>query len=279
VISEVTPEESDRLMSSERRRRILDIVNEKRSVTVAELAAQFPVSPITLRRDLDRLSEERLVERVHGGALAPGAIAVSPRAARQTLRLSPEQLAIGREAARRIRDGDYVILESGSTCLAVVPHLAEKRDLRVVTVSPRIVSALSELIDATGASLEIITSGGSLNVYKDFLLGPHARTFFESCRVDLALTSVTAIDLEAGITADSMTEAEISRLILERCSRRRIGLITSGKLGRTSFARVSAAEILEEIITDRGADPVVLERYRERGIKVTVAGGEGEDGQ
>jgi len=272
-------EENERVMSSERRRRILEIVIEKRSVTVLELAAQFPVSPITLRRDLDRLSAERLVERVHGGAMAPGAIAVSPRASEQSLRLSPEQLAIGKEASRRIRDGDYVILESGSTCLAVVPHLADTKDLRVVTVSPRIVSALADLVETRGASIEIITSGGTLNVYKDFLLGPHSRAFFESCRVDVALLSVTAIDLEAGITADSMMEAEISRLILERCAKRRIGLMVSRKLERTSFARVAAAEVLDEVITDRNAAPQVVARYKERGIKVTVAGEEAGEGR
>jgi DeoR family transcriptional regulator of aga operon len=125
-------------------------------------------------------------------------------------------------------------------------------------------------VENDGADIELISSGGTLNVHKDFLLGPHARLFFETTRVDLALVSVTAIDLEAGITADSMMEAEISRIILEKCARRRIGLIVSRKLERTSFARVAPAEILEEIITDSSADPAILARYRERGIKVTV---------
>ena len=263
-------DEAESLLSSERRRRILEIVAEKRSVTVGELAAVFPVSPITLRRDLDRLAGENLVERVHGGAMARTAIAVAPRASEQSQHLTDAQLAIGREAASRIRDGDYVILESGSTCLAVIPHLAARKNLQVVTVSPRLVTALSSLVEGGGASMEIISSGGILNVHKDFFLGPHARAFFETCRVDLALLSVTAIDMEAGITADSLTEAEISRIILEKCAKRRIGLIVSHKFQRTSFARVAAAEILDEIITDGGADPAVVARYRERGITVTV---------
>ena len=267
----MTAEEKDSLLSSERRRRILALIAEKRSVTVVELAALFPVSAITLRRDLDRLAAENLVERVHGGAMTRSAIAVAPRASEQYKHLAEAQLAIGREASGRIRDGDYVILESGSTCLAVVPHLAARKNLRVVTVSPRLVSALSSLVEADGASgMEIISSGGILNVHKDFFLGPHARAFFETCRVDVALVSVTAIDLEAGITADSHTEAEITRIILEKCARRKVGLIVSQKIGRTSFARVAPAEILDELITDAGADPGVLERYRERGITVTV---------
>lgn len=264
-------EDREALLSSERRRRILSIIAEKRSVTVVELAAIFPVSAITLRRDLDRLAAENLVERVHGGAMTLSAIAVAPRASGQYRHLTEAQLGIGREAASRVRDGDYVILESGSTCLAVVPNLAERKNLRVVTVSPRLVTALSTLAEADPASsLEIISSGGILNVHKDFFLGPHARAFFEACRVDIALMSVTAIDLEAGITADSPTEAEISRIILERCARRKVGLIVSPKIGRTSFARVAPAEILDELITDSGADPQAVARYRERGITVTV---------
>ncbi|HVP18087.1 MAG TPA: DeoR/GlpR family DNA-binding transcription regulator [Spirochaetia bacterium] len=258
------------ILSSARRRTIVEIVSRKRAVTITELAEAFPVSPVTLRRDLDRLAGENLIERVHGGAMARSAITVAPPASEQYRHLSDEQLAIGREASARIRDGDYVILESGSTCLAVVPHLRARRNLRVVTASPRLASALAALVESETLAMEIICSGGTLSVHKDFFLGPHARTFFEACRVDLALLSVTAIDLEAGITADSLTEAEISRTILEKSARRRIGLIVSKKLERTSFARVGAAETLQEIITDAGADPLVLERYRKRGIHVTV---------
>ncbi len=257
-------------LSSARRLSILEIVAKKRSVTVTELAEVFPVSPITLRRDLDRLAEENLIERVHGGAMARSVIAVAPPASEQLRHLSDAQRAIGREASTRVRDGDYVILESGSTCLAVVPHLRGRRTLKIVTASPRLASTLAALVESEGLAMEIICSGGILNVRKDFFLGPHARQFFESCRVDLALLSVTAIDLQAGITADSPTEAEISRTILERSAKRKIGLIVSGKLERTSFARVAGAEVLDEIITDSGADPQVLERYRERGIQVTV---------
>lgn len=262
--------ENDGPMSSERRRKILEIVNERRSVTVLDLAEIFPVSAITIRRDLDRLAEERLVERVHGGAMALSAVAVAPRAASQYHHLTDEQMRIGKEAAKRIRDGDYVVLESGSTCLAVVPHLAGKKDLRVVTVSQRIVAALAELVGKGGTAMEIICSGGTLNEYKDFLMGPHARGFFETLKVDVAFLSVTAIDLAGGITADSLTEAEITRTIIEKCARRSIGLIVSRKLDRTSFARVAPVEALEEIITDRRAAPDVVENYRERGIKVTI---------
>ena len=262
--------DTDNLMSSERRRKILETINARRSVTVLDLAELYPVSAITIRRDLDRLAAEHLIERVHGGAMALAAIAVAPRASEQYQRLSDEQLRIGREAAARVRDGDYVVLESGSTCLAVVPALAEKKDLRVVTASPRIVAALADLVEKSGVPMEIICSGGILNVYKNFLMGPHSRSLFEDSRVDAAFVSPTAIDLATGITADSMTEAEITRTILARSARRRIGLVVSRKFGRTSFARIAPAESFDEIITDSGVDAAVAQGFRDRGIVVTI---------
>jgi DeoR/GlpR family transcriptional regulator of sugar metabolism len=262
--------DNDSLMSSERRRKILDIVGARRSVTVLELAEAFPVSAITIRRDLDRLAAEHLVERVHGGAMALEAIAVAPRASEQYQKLTDEQLRIGHEAAARVRDGDYIVLESGSTCLAVVPSLSEKKDVHVLTVSPRIVAALAELVERTANTMEIICSGGTLNVYKNFLMGPHSRSLFEDSRVDAAFISPTAVDLESGITADSMTEAEITRTILTRCGRRRIGLVSSRKFGRTSFARIAPAEAFDEIITDDGIPTDVAQRFRDRGIRITI---------
>ncbi len=230
----------------------------------------FPVSAITIRRDLDRLSEEHLIRRVHGGAVALSAIVVAPRASYQATHLTEAQKRIGREAAKRISDGDLLILESGSTCQAVIPHLAEKKNLRIVTVSARIVMLLSDLAERQQPSMEIISSGGSLSVFKDFMMGPHARSLFDSLRVDLSLHSVTAIDLEAGVTADSLGEAEISRTILERSAKRKIGLIVAGKFQTTSFIRVAPAQVFDEIITDSSLDEGIIRRYREQGIQLTV---------
>jgi DeoR/GlpR family transcriptional regulator of sugar metabolism len=153
--------DGDTIMSSERRRKILEMVAARRSITVLELAELFPVSAITIRRDLDRLAADRLIERVHGGAMALGAIAVAPRASAWSGRLTGEQMRIGAEAALRVRDGDYLVLESGSTCLAMIPGLGDTKDLRILTVSPRIVAALADLVEETGAAPGSSAAAGS----------------------------------------------------------------------------------------------------------------------
>jgi DeoR/GlpR family transcriptional regulator of sugar metabolism len=260
----------DYLLSSERRQRILDVVNQKRSISVEELAQHFPVSTITIRRDLDMLAGEKRLLRVHGGAMTLSSIVTAPRASELFANITEDQIRIGREASTRIADGNFIIIESGSTCLALVQNLNEKKNLKVVTVSPRIVTMLAEISDTYNNNFEIISSGGILNSYKNFFFGPHARTLFEGIKVDIAFVSVTAIDLKAGVTADSAYEAEISKTILEKCAKMRVGLIHSSKFEITSFVKVTTADIFDEIITDTNLSQDITDTYTDAGIKVTA---------
>jgi DeoR family transcriptional regulator, fructose operon transcriptional repressor len=262
--------QQETVLAFERRRKIVETVNQRRSITVDELIGLFPVSPITIRRDLDQLAEEGTLRRVHGGAVALANIVVAPRASEHAGKLSEAQLRIGEDAARRIADGDFIIIESGSTCQAVIPHLAGKKNLKVVTASHRIAMMLGEIAERHPQALEVMSSGGILNVYKDFLMGPHARSFFEGIRVDLAFISPTALDLGSGITADSLNEAEITRTIIERSAKRKIGLVVAAKFDTVSFVQVAPVESLDEIITDRSIDPTLLARYTEKGIRVVL---------
>ena len=263
-------ESNDNLLSFERRQRILEIVNKEQTVSVDRVAEQFPVAAITIRRDLDKLAEEGLIKRIHGGAAAVSNIVVAPKASDLVKNINEDRKRIGLEAAKRIHDGDYIYIEAGSTCYALARSLVDKKNLKIVTVSPLIVMVLSEVSEAHNGNFNILSSGGSFNVYKHFLLGPHTRSFLESIQVDTAFVSVTAIDIEAGITADSLEEAEISRTLLTRSSKKRIGLVVSEKFNTTSFIKVADTRVFDEIITDRGVDPRTVERFEEQGIKVTI---------
>ena len=145
------------LLSTDRRHRILETVNERRSISVDALVELFPVSSITIRRDLDKLACEGMLMRVHGGAMALPDIVMAPRASEQYANLTEDQIKIGKEASRRIAHGDFIIIESGSTCIALVRHLTEKKHLKIVTVSPRIVMLLADLTEKYDNDFEIIS--------------------------------------------------------------------------------------------------------------------------
>jgi DeoR family fructose operon transcriptional repressor len=264
----------DTLLSFDRRKRIVEIVNRKKSVTVDALVDAFPVSRMTVSRDLERLEAEGLLRRVRGGAVSLSHIVVAPPMSRSARALTEEQKCIGREAARRVSNGDFLILESGSTCLALAENLAEKDNLKIATASPMIAMRLAEIVEQYGRRFEIMLAGGILNAYKNFVMGPTAVEMFERLKVDFAFSSVTAIDAEAGITADEVTESAVSRVVLEQCGKKTIGLVASSKFNKASFYKVADVNAFDEIITDRGLDRQTRKLFEEKGVRICVCGQE-----
>ena len=129
---------------------------------------------------------------------------------------------------------------------------------------------LAEITEQYNKDFEILLSGGLLNVYKSFLLGPTAITTFQNIKVDTAFVSVTAIDAEAGITADDVNESAVTKIILEKCADNTIGLIVSDKFNKTSFLKVSEITSFNEIITGRELDEKTVRKFNEAGIQMTL---------
>lgn len=262
--------DDDQLLSFDRRKKILEIVNGEKSVTIDTLVDAFPVSRMTISRDLEKLENDGLLKRVLGGAVALSHIVTSPRASVASRELTDEQKRIGREAAKRVSDGDFIIIESGSTNLALVDNLYDKNNLKIVTASPMIAMRLAELAELHDRNFEIIVSGGILNIYKHFLLGPTSTQLFEQIRVDIAFVSVTAIDIDSGVTADDVNESAVSKIIMEKCGRKTVGLITSAKFNQASFYKVAEATVFDEIITDKELDLETKKRFEQEGIVLTL---------
>lgn len=260
----------DQLLSFDRRKKILEIVNGEQSVSIDSLVEVFPVSRMTISRDLEKLEADGLLKRVRGGAVALSHIVTSPRASLASRELTEEQKRIGREAAKRISDGDFIIIESGSTCLALVDNIYDKNDLKIVTASPMVAMRLAELAERYDRDFEIIVSGGILNIYKHFLLGPTSMQLFEQIRVDIAFLSVTAIDVEMGVTADDVNESAVSKIVMERCGRKTVALITSSKFNKVSFYKVSDITVFDEIITDSGLDAETKDKFEQEGVSITM---------
>ena len=261
---------NDQLLSFDRRKKILEIVNTEKSITMDALAELFPVSKMTISRDLEKLEDDGLLKKVRGGAVALSHIVTSPRASQASKVFTDEQKRIGAAAAELISNGDFIIIESGSTCLALVENLIEKDHLKIVTASPMVAMRLAEITEQYNKHFEILVSGGLLNVYKSFLLGPTAINTFENINVDIAFLSVTAIDLEAGITADDVNESAVTKVILETCAEKTVGLIVGSKFGKTSFLKVSVVTVFDEIVTGRELNKQTVDSFTQAGITMTL---------
>jgi DeoR/GlpR family transcriptional regulator of sugar metabolism len=101
--------------------------------------------------------------------------------------------------------------------------LFEKDNLKIATASPIIATRLAEIAESYNRRFEIILAGGILSISKNFVMGPTAVQMFEHINVDVAFLSATAIDPESGMTADDVNESAVSRTILDRCARKKMG--------------------------------------------------------
>ena len=257
------------MLPFDRRKDILELVNNRNSVSIDSLAEAFPVSRMTIIRDLEKLEQEGLLRRVRGGAVSLSHIVVAPPVSRSVRDMTDEQRRIGEEASTRISDGDFLIIESGSTCMALVENLTEKDNLKIATASPMVAMRLAEIVEQYGKTFEIMLAGGILSVRKNFVLGPGAVEMFERLNVDLAFVSVTAIDPVTGITADDIGEGAVTKVVLERCGRTTIGLVASAKFNNPSYYRVSDITAFDEIITGRELDEETMEQFTDRGVRMT----------
>jgi DeoR family transcriptional regulator of aga operon len=242
---------------------ILKLLSETGSVDVSDLAAALGVSEATVRRDLQALADQRLLERAHGGALFQSTayeLPVRYRAAHARA----EKQRIAAAALERVADGDVVALTGGTTTTEIGRGLAHRAELSVVTNALNIAAEL-----AVRPNLKLIVTGGVSRSASYELVGPLAQATLSSINIDIAFIGVDGVDRDAGLTTQNETEAATNRTLIER-SRRAIVVADSSKLGRVVFASICPLSNVAELITDSGADPVQVENLRASGLKVTV---------
>jgi len=234
--------------TSLRLQQILGLLAGRDGVGVAELAEYFQVTPMTIRRDLDTLEGQGRVVRTHGGAIlaAPSVVAFSFQARRQ-VRMA-EKKAIAREAARRVEPGMTVLIDTGTTTLELAKALPGVGDLRVLTSSLAIASAL-----LAHDGLELVLLGGTVSRNSPDLSGPLTEDNLAAFRADIAFVGADALD-ENGLYTSSQQIARVSRTMLAS-AKKTVLMADSGKFGETAFARFAQWREIDELITDIGIDP------------------------
>lgn len=253
------------MLRSERQAAILRAVTEKGSCSVAELARALAVSGETIRRDIKAMAREGAVRKVHGGVRLPDPVRES--AFDQRLRENAEaKRIIAARAAREVRDGDSIMLDTGSTTTYVAQALREHRDLLVATNSVDIARTL-----ATRNGNRVYMAGGELRADDGAALGPSATTFIGQFRVRLAFLSIAAIDAGDGFMDFHLSEAEFSRVVIERAERTVI-VADRSKFGRRALVRVAGLDAVDMLITDAEPPAPFPRLLAEAGVEVAIAG-------
>jgi DeoR/GlpR family transcriptional regulator of sugar metabolism len=251
------------LLSAERRQAILDALARDGKVVAAQLVRELGVSEDTVRRDLRELAAQGLVQRVHGGALAPAPQPGSFAHRRETC--SAEKAALAQAAVALLEDARVVLLDGSTTNLELARRLPRDRALTVLTNSPPIAAALAE-----HPSADVVMIGGRLDKRAQVTTGAAAVDFIRSVRADACVLGVCALHPEAGLSTDELDEAQVKRAMIES-SADVIALATADKLSAGSPYVVAPVSELTHLVAEAAAPDELLDPYRAVGVSVTRA--------
>lgn len=255
------------MLAQQRQERILAEIRRSGGARVGELTGLLAVSDMTVRRDLDVLARQGLVDKVHGGAtLAAQLRSDEPGFEVKSAREQWEKQAIAVEAARLVQPGSAVALSAGTTTWALAQHLLDIPSLTVVTNSVRVAEVFQR---RGGAGRTLILTGG-VRTPSDALVGPVADGAIRSLHFDLLFIGCHGIDARAGLTSPNIAESETNRAFI-RASRCVVVVADATKwntVGLSSFADLDEVDVL---VTDPGLPAEARRVLRERVGQLAVA--------
>ncbi|MEX2536041.1 MAG: DeoR/GlpR family DNA-binding transcription regulator [Trueperaceae bacterium] len=254
------------MLPEQRKRRLLELVSENGGADVGYLATLLDVSPATIRRDLHRLEGHGHLRRTHGGAVLPHvSTAFEPHHREKSGQNLEHKRAIARTAAKTVSSGEVVVLDSGSTTLALAHELKRKRDLTVITSD---LTIAMELCDTPG--FNVIVLGGKVRPSLYSVVGPTVEQTLTGLNANHSFLGADAVSLKAGLTNASLEEVPVKRLMMF-CGQRTVLLADNTKFGKVSLAKVTDLTDFDEIITDEGLDAKIGEQYVDAGVHLTTA--------
>lgn len=249
-----------------RQDRICEMIAEQGECSVEDLVRRLGVSGMTIRRDLAALAQQGRVLRTHGGATLAERFSFE-FAFRDRLQKQPQaKEAIGRAAAAMISNDQIVLLDSGTTTLALARHLHGKERVTVITTSLPIAAELQY-----DRNLQVLLLGGYLRPESPDLGGALTEANLETLRADLAFLGVDAIDETGAVYNQS---PEVARMLSKMAAAAaQVHVVAdSSKLGKTAMWRFGRLQDWGSLITDRQANAKILASLRKAGVEVFRAG-------
>src|SRR5450755_4203859 len=252
------------MLSEERRREILELLQIEGRVLVRDLSKRFKTSLITIRKDLESLHHEGQLERTHGGALPIKTGAMKDRTLREKERLHrQDKMRIASAAMHMIRQGQVIILDSGTTTTAIARACRHFKSLTIITNATNIAAEMAD------TPVEVILTGGVLRKNSFSLVGPLAEESLRKLSADLLFLAVDGFDVRYGLTTPNLLESRVNRAMAE-AARRTIVVCDSSKFGRRSLSLIMPTSAVHEAITDRKIAKSQLKALRDADVEVTL---------
>jgi DeoR/GlpR family transcriptional regulator of sugar metabolism len=261
-----SPTKRVEVIPAKRRALILERIRKNGSASIIELAEEIGASPSTLRRDLEKLTDEGYLERTHGGALLiPPMQATFEREPILNAHLQHNQkCAIGAEAALRLNPRESVIFDSSSTVLEAV-RAAVSRALPLTVVTNSLAAA--ELC-AGSPTWRVIMPGGSVRPGSSQMVGEPGESFLKTIHADICLIGSFAVT--GMLLTDASLEVASLKRVMIQAARRTILLVDSSKFQAPGFCTFSDLSAIDEVITDEGISAEHVSSLRSFGVKLTI---------
>ena len=226
-----------------RQQEILAQLADQGEVSVTDLSARFGVSEMTARRDIIQLAAAGLLVRTHGGAVSAASRSFEPLFALRSRTNADAKRLIGQAVAREIIEGQTIVLDGGSTGVAIAEALVG-RNLTVCALNIRVADVLS-----TDHATRLMIPGGMVRTGESSIVGSDAEAALRRYRFDSYIMTASAIDVGAGLTEWNVEDAAVKRAARE-VSRRTVVAVDSSKFGREAFARICGLDEVDLVVTD-----------------------------
>lgn len=253
------------MYQEERQAAIIERARTQGRVDVGELAADFDVTPETVRRDLTALERHGLLRRVHGGAIPVERLGFEPGLQTRDATMAGEKDRIARVALAELPDEGAILLDAGTTTARLAEMLPTDRELTVVTNGLPIAMAL-----VARPNVKVLTIGGRVRGRTLAMVDQWAMRVLSETYVDVAFLGANGISVERGLTTPDVAEAAVKRAML-RSARRAVVLADHTKVGNDCFARFGQLDEIDALLTDDGLDLVLAADLQAAGPRVVLA--------
>ncbi|MGH3424204.1 MAG: DeoR/GlpR family DNA-binding transcription regulator [Nocardioidaceae bacterium] len=255
------------MLAQQRQAQILEQVRLRGAVRVAELVAEFAVSDMTVRRDLETLARRGLLDKVHGGAtVLADSSTDEPGFEVKSARERGEKLAIARRAASLVRPGQAIGLSAGTTTWTMARELLTVPRITVVTNSLHVAEVL---YDGGTADQTIVLTGG-IRTPSDALVGPVAIESLRSLNLDTVFLGTHGMDARSGFTTPNLMEADTNRALIAS-ARRLVVVADHTKWGVVGISTMATFDQADALITDTGLAQRARNELTDHGVEVTLA--------
>ena len=248
---------------AQRRQEIITVLEQAGQLSVAALSQRFAVSEVTIRHDLQALSEQGLLLRTRGGALSTSTMPEFSFDIRQQQQAA-DKTRIGQAAAALVNHGDTIILDASTTAQTLIPFIKPISELTVITNSLRVAVSLLDT-----PHIQVLLPGGALRRESISLVGQPHDDALEGLNVQIGFFGARGLTVEEGMTDVNLSEVAMKRAMVERC-RQVVGVFDARKWGRVAASTFASLEKVDTVISDTKAPGDLVRRVRQQGIEVIL---------